>query len=67
MISDFFTIFANSIGHIVGVDKTYQHAKYEVNISIQYQVMPKVGFKHILQSVSHLESDDLKTQLSFLF
>jgi len=70
VITDIFTIFpnfANSIGHIVGVEKTYPHAKSEVNISIQYQVMGKIGFNHISQSVGHLKSDDLQKQLSFSF
>jgi len=41
-ITDYFMIFANflnSIGCIVGVDKTYLHAKFKFNISIKDRVM----------------------------
>jgi len=44
-VTDIFMIFANSIGHIVGIDKTYPHAKSEVNISIQYRVMARNRFR----------------------
>jgi len=31
------------------------------------EVWPNIGFKHILRSVGHLESDDLEKQVSFSF
>jgi len=40
-----FMNFVNCIGNIVGVDKTYPHAKCEVNILIQNRVMAKNRFQ----------------------
>ena len=47
-IIDYFAIFANfakSFGHFMGVDKIYPHAKFGVNISIQYRVMAQNRFQ----------------------